>query len=522
MQFEVTTPTISAPEIRRELNEILASQTFRSSPKLSRLLSYVCEKAMLDQADQVTEYTIGVDVFSKPENFKESKDSNVRVEVHRLRKRLAQFYETEGSERPIRMVIAPGRYTPEFVLAGAAGQSVEAAAEPTVEFPLAPVTIPEPVSIPELRRHVWLAMAGAIVVAAALAGVFAMKRSLQPKVANQSETNAPAATAAVVASAAGFSALPLRMMAGYEGPPHTDGSGSSWRPDQYFQGGRSSRRSEARTVRTNNPFLFQYSRIGDFSYAIPLPPGVYELHLYFIESEYGPDFNNGENDRTFFLHINDWRVTPEIDIESDTMGPNIADERVFKDVQPGPDGKLHLEFESGKGVPLLNAIEILPGTPHRQLPIRLVVQPESFTTHDGVRWRPDNFHMNGRVVPRGLMATGTPDPGLYAVERFGHFTYSIPVDVRSRYAVKLHFAEMYFGTSSMPTGGVGSRVFNVICNGVTLLENFDIFKEAGAGRAIVKMFHHLKPNAQGKLNLTFEPVINYGVVSAIEVIDESE
>jgi hypothetical protein len=32
----------------------------------------------------------------------------------------------------------------------------------------------------------------------------------------------------------------------------------------------------------------------------------------------------------------------------------------------------------------------------------------------------------------------------------------------------------------------------------------------------------LKPSAQGKLNLTFEPILNNATVSGIEVIDESE
>ena len=42
----------------------------------------------------------------------------------------------------------------------------------------------------------------------------------------------------------------------------------------------------------------------------------------------------------------------------------------------------------------------------------------------------------------------------------------------------------------------------------------------GSGHPVTKTFYHLKPTAQGKLNLTFEPVTNYATVSAIEVIDE--
>jgi hypothetical protein len=117
--------------------------------------------------------------------------------------------------------------------------------------------------------------------------------------------------------------------------------------------------------------------------------------------------------------------------------------------------------------------------------------------------------------------SGTSDPGIYGAERYGHFTYALPVDPRDRYTVVLHFAEFYFGSTASGSGGTGDRVFRVLCNGATLLDNFDIFKEAGSLRPLTKTFYHLKPTAQGKLNLTFEPVVNYATISGIEVFDES-
>jgi hypothetical protein len=40
-------------------------------------------------------------------------------------------------------------------------------------------------------------------------------------------------------------------------------------------------------------------------------------------------------------------------------------------------------------------------------------------------------------------------------------------------------------------------------------------------RQVKKIFRHLEPNAQGKLNLHFVPVRNYAMINAIEVVDES-
>jgi len=172
--------------------------------------------------------------------------------------------------------------------------------------------------------------------------------------------------------------------------------------------------------------------------------------------------------------------------------------------------------------PTLNALEILPGLPHRQLPVRLVMQRAAVTDHSGNLWHPDEYFQNGALSDPPRQVGGTPDPGLYAQERYGHFTYSIPVDTRSRYTLVLHFAELYWVPDPMGGVGVGSRVFRVYCNGSTLLDNFDIFKEAGSLRALTKTFNHLRPSAEGKLDLTFDAVENYATVSAIEVIDESE
>jgi len=86
--------------------------------------------------------------------------------------------------------------------------------------------------------------------------------------------------------------------------------------------------------------------------------------------------------------------------------------------------------------------------------------------------------------------------------------------------VTLHFAETWFNPNSL--GGIGSRVFDVYCNGTTLLKNFDILKETnGAGnRPVVKIFHNVQASPQGKIDLTFVPINNYALLTALEVSQE--
>jgi Malectin domain len=180
-----------------------------------------------------------------------------------------------------------------------------------------------------------------------------------------------------------------------------------------------------------------------------------------------------------------------------------------------------LQFFHELGDPILSAVEIIPGTPGKQLPIRLVSQEKSVTDHEGRVWGPDNFYAGGQFIVRKDTITGTPDPSLYAAERFGNFNYAIPVDTRDTYDVTAHFAEGYWGSPLDRTGsGSGSRIFDIDCNGQRLLNNLDIYKEVGGMRALTKTFRGLRPNAQGKLILSFAPIVNYASVSAIEVEDE--
>ena len=62
----------SVREVRCELQSILGSREFRQSRGLTKLLRYICSKALVDDAEPITEYTIAVDVFGKPQDFKES------------------------------------------------------------------------------------------------------------------------------------------------------------------------------------------------------------------------------------------------------------------------------------------------------------------------------------------------------------------------------------------------------------------------------------------------------------------
>jgi hypothetical protein len=137
------------------------------------------------------------------------------------------------------------------------------------------------------------------------------------------------------------------------------------------------------------------------------------------------------------------------------------------------------------------------------------------------QWISDRYFTGGQLVNRQEAVTGREPQDLYRGERYGNFTYDIPVAPDSRYTAMLHFTESWFGPGRPGGGGPGSRVFDVFCNGRALLRSFDVLSEAGGPlRGVRKTFRGLEPNAQGRLHFMFVPVRNYALVNAIEVVDE--
>ena len=137
----VREPSVS--EVKSELQSVLSSKEFRQSRGLTKLLRYICSRALLDDTEPITEYTIAVDVLGKAADFKDSKDANARVEMHRLRKRLVEFYENEGAGHRIRIAIPTGNYFPQFLVHEETGER-----EPMVLPSLAEppdIAVPEPI-----------------------------------------------------------------------------------------------------------------------------------------------------------------------------------------------------------------------------------------------------------------------------------------------------------------------------------------------------------------------------------------
>jgi hypothetical protein len=510
MQQGDAQPAASVSEVRDEILTISQSRHFAQSKRRVRLLEYLCDMVLLGRQDEIKETTIALELFDRTAEFDDKKDAIVRVEAHRLRERLAKYYATDGSRDRIVIELTPGGYIPRFIARTPARPEAtpEATADASVDSPV---------------RNGWFQPRWKVVVFAvpclvlALSGGLALSRRTAVP-GTSGPTGVPGAVTPVSTEA-------IRILAGSL-KPHIDRAGRRWGPDAFFTGGAAQPGPTDFLARPADPSLYRQMRYGDFSYALPAPPGVYELRLHFAEPMYrgGNDVGSegGENQRHFSVAVNGAEVLHDFDVVNDT-GSSPVDVRVFRDITPAADGQVHLQFRAVAGQPFLNAIELIPGVPGRIRPIRIRAGDASFTDHAGNVWEPDNYYTGGRLATHKGDVFSTPDPDLYAGERYGNFSYGIPVPP-GRYAVTLHFAETFWDPESKSTnkGGIGSRVFNVSCNGAILLPDFDILKEAKAFQPVAHTFHNLRPNGQGKLLLSFSPVVNYASIKAIEVKDEQD
>jgi adenylate cyclase len=104
----------AADEVRAALERVLGSPGF-SSKRRGDLLRYLVERTLAGDSQALSEYSIALDVFGKPESFDPRRESTVRAEMSRVRKALAEYYENGGSGDSMRLEFPAGGYAPAFV-----------------------------------------------------------------------------------------------------------------------------------------------------------------------------------------------------------------------------------------------------------------------------------------------------------------------------------------------------------------------------------------------------------------------
>lgn len=106
----------SSERIKEVLTSILRSPRFKDSLQLQNLLRYVVYEAIKGNEDALKERIIGMNVFGRRPDYDTTDDPIVRSRMGLLRKRLAQYYESDdGVHAVVQIVIPSGTYRPAFV-----------------------------------------------------------------------------------------------------------------------------------------------------------------------------------------------------------------------------------------------------------------------------------------------------------------------------------------------------------------------------------------------------------------------
>jgi tetratricopeptide (TPR) repeat protein len=130
MVMPMTEPQMQAA--RQQLERMLGRNLFARSEQLSRLLRFLIEQHLGGRDGDLKEVVIGVEVFGRRPDYNPKADPIVRTEIRRLRQRLREYYQNEGSADAIRFDIPKGGYVPEL-----RAQLVDAPARLTIA-PVAP------------------------------------------------------------------------------------------------------------------------------------------------------------------------------------------------------------------------------------------------------------------------------------------------------------------------------------------------------------------------------------------------
>jgi hypothetical protein len=106
-----------------------ARQALGRSDGLNRLFDYLVQTSAAGARPK--EFEVAAAVFGRSSAFDGAQDASVRVAVHRLRKKLDEFYAGDGGEDPVRLTIPKGEY-----------RVVAVEAAPAAAAPAAPRRIP--------------------------------------------------------------------------------------------------------------------------------------------------------------------------------------------------------------------------------------------------------------------------------------------------------------------------------------------------------------------------------------------
>ena len=175
---------------REQVDRLLASNTLHAADMLRRLLRFLAEKTFADEADDLKEYTVGLEALGKAASYDPRQDAAVRLQASRLRRKLEDYYHNEGRNDALVIELPRGRLKIAWHLRSIDGPGV-AAAPPQPVVPQAATAAPVTESRKLYRWRV-LAMGLAILtLCMAIVTLWSLARPSQAAVASPAVRSTP-------------------------------------------------------------------------------------------------------------------------------------------------------------------------------------------------------------------------------------------------------------------------------------------------------------------------------------------
>lgn len=108
--YEVIQPesaSFDEPELEKHIQKVAQSAQFTRAETLKRLLVYLWSH----RDEDISEYAVATEALGRRADFDPKTDASVRVQISRLRRKLKDFYELEGSSDPFMLHIPMGTHS---------------------------------------------------------------------------------------------------------------------------------------------------------------------------------------------------------------------------------------------------------------------------------------------------------------------------------------------------------------------------------------------------------------------------
>jgi len=132
-------------------------------------------------------------------------------------------------------------------------------------------------------------------------------------------------------------------------------------------------------------------------------------------------------------------------------------------------------------------------------------------TSGEVTYEADNYFVGGNLSNTSDPIAGTSDDALYQTERWGTYSYEIPVSA-AEYDIALYFNEMYHTENN-------ARIFSVSVEDQPVVENFDLHATAGHDMAYSERISGIRVN-DGSLTIQVTAQVDNGTLSGFAVYSD--